>query len=370
MYIKRFIKQDPETGGEGVSTGGGADTSTADLSTGGDESFDFEAASSSIGADLGLGEPDELPAEPAAAPAPSPAPAPAPTPAPVPAPTPAPTPAPGVPTFSVEKPPHTWSAPMAAKWETIDPEVRAEIVKRETDMFKGIEQYKGAAGFAREIQTLVRPVEADLIANKVSPQQFVGNLINAHRQLSSPQFTPVQKLAMAKQLLGTYGINLDASATTADEPEYVDPQVLALREELHTIKSRLNGADEQAANATRSKIAQDIEAFATNPANAHFDEVADDIALLIRGSGGTMPLQEAYDKAVYANPVTRAKETARIAAEAVTKAAKADKERADKAKAATRGNVVTSEHQANGTVAQGSMDDTMAATLAGIKKRQ
>ena len=59
-------------------------------------------------------------------------------------------------------------------------------------------------------------------------------------------------------------------------------------------------------NAKVSKIVDD---FAKDPAHPYFDELADEIALQIK-AGKT--LQDAYETAVYANPVTRAKELARI----------------------------------------------------------
>ena len=54
----------------------------------------------------------------------------------------------------------------------------------------------------------------------------------------------------------------------------------------------------------------EINIFAADPAHPYFDDVANDITALLRG-GGAKDLADAYDKAVWANPVTRAKEQAR-----------------------------------------------------------
>jgi len=181
-----------------------------------------------------------------------------------------------------------------------------------------------------------------------------------------------QKLDFAKQLMATYGLELPASGTApaGAAAEFVDPQVKALQTELAGLKSRLEGNDARVAGEARAQLETSINTFAADPANPYFYEVADDVALLIRGSGGKMPLKEAYDKAVYANPVTRAKETARISAEAVAKAQKETREKADKARKATGANVNTGGHQGSGTAATGSLEDTMAATLKDIKSRQ
>jgi hypothetical protein len=111
-----------------------------------------------------------------------------------------------------------------------------------------------------------------------------------------------------------------------------------------------------------------IDAFAEDPANPYFYDVADEIALLIRSSGGAMTLKEAYDKAVHLNPVTRARETERITAAAVEKAQKEATERAAAAKRASN-RVRTSGHQGGDTAASGSMEDTMQATLDSIRSR-
>jgi cytoskeletal protein RodZ len=81
-------------------------------------------------------------------------------------------------------------------------------------------------------------------------------------------------------------------------------------------------------------------------------------------------MQDAYEKACYANPTIRAKEVAKAQAEAIAKAQKDAQERAAAVKAATAGNVKTSGHQGRGTAPEESMEDTMKATLAGIQKRE
>jgi hypothetical protein len=234
-------------------------------------------------------------------------------------------------------------------------------------MFRGLEQYKQDAGFAKEVKGFLAPVSQALQQHGVAPQQFLGNLVNAHLALSSSQLSAEQKTQFATNLLAQYGIEL--TPKDPDAGGYVDPQVKSLQDKIASLESRLTGADQKAANEAREKIQADLNAFADDPAHPYFDEVADDIAALIRGSGGKMTLQDAYDRAVWANPTTRAKETARAQAEAVEKAKKEDAERAAAARRATGGRVKTSGHQGGGTATTGSMEDTMAETLASIRKK-
>jgi TolA-binding protein len=255
--------------------------------------------------------------------------------------------------------------------------VREEIAKRENDMFSGISAYKQDADFAKSIKTLVAPVARELQQYGVEPQQFIGNLIGAHQFFASPQVSAEQKQAAFAKLAQDYGIQLP-SGQPADPNggEYVDPQVQGLQQQLAQLQSRLEryeGGIQQSQQAEAQRVreakAAEIEKFANDQANPYFYDVADEITALIRGSGGQMPLQEAYEKAVWANPVTRAKEIARQQAEAVTKAKEEADRLAAEAAAARGARVRTSGHQGSGTAATGSMDDTMEATLAAIKKR-
>ena len=82
-----------------------------------------------------------------------------------------------------------------------------------------------------------------------------------------------------------------------------------------------------------------------------------------------MTLEDAYAKAVWANPAVREK---LLAAEVEAKKAKAaaeEAERAVKAAAASKGSVRNTARTAPATGAVGSMDDTMKATLAAIRAK-
>ena len=54
-------------------------------------------------------------------------------------------------------PPNTWKKDVAAKWNALPPEVRAEVARREADFHKGIEQYRGAAQFAAAMDKAIQP---------------------------------------------------------------------------------------------------------------------------------------------------------------------------------------------------------------------
>lgn len=266
----------------------------------------------------------------------------------------------GTPAASTLQPPKTWRPEAAAKFATLPPEVQQEVLKREEDIFKGLESYKADASIGKALKGVVQPYLQVFQAQGVDPMQQVTGLMRAHVALSTG--SPEQKQQFFQHLAKEYGVDLGTEAP------YVDPQVAGLQKQLSDLQSRLNGREQHEANEARSKLQAEIDSFASDPAHQYFDEVANDIAGLLR-SGAAKDLKEAYDKAIWANPITRAKEQARLTAEAEAKAKAEAAERAKQARKATGANVKSSAKAASGTAPLGSIDDTLNAALATIKSR-
>lgn len=314
------------------------------------DGFDMAGAVDSIGADLGFGETaSEEAVEQAETPAPAedaeaaPAPAAEDTP-----------PAPAAPA------PRTWRQEAAAEWAKLSPTVQAEIIKREEDMFRGIESYKADATFGKTMQTVIKPFEQVMQQFNINPAQQINNLLQSHYKLAFG--TPEEKSAILNRIITDYGLQAPGEAP------YVDPQVQALQTELQNLKSSLQGVQQQRENEVRTTLAKELDTFAKDPAHAEFETVASDIAMLLQ-TGQAQSLQEAYDKAVWLNPVTRAKQIER---ETLAKAAEAKKEAEKKAaevRKATAANVRAKPKSASAATPLGSMDESLEATLAAIKAR-
>lgn len=373
MFRRLHNESDASAGGGASDGGGGLDVSNAisanDLGLGGSD--DKDGLDTGGNGDLGSGGESDSPGPTPAPPPATPAPTAAPAPTTAPAASPAPTSAPGKRVFTAEAIPETWKPELGAKWAAVDPDIRAEIAKRENDMFKGLEQYKGAAHFAKEVSTALAPMQQLLQQHNVPASVFIGELVKTHTALADARATPEQKLAFATKFLGNYGIDISkaAAAPGDDTGAYVDPEVKSLREQLTALQSRLDRDDSTKATQVRTSIANEVQAFAEDPANQYFDDVADDIAMIIRGSGGNIDVKTAYDRACWANPEVRAKLIAAQQSTAVEEARKAEEKRAADAAAAVKGRVKTIGHQGSGAAASGSMDDTMAATLKAIRER-
>jgi len=264
------------------------------------------------------------------------------------------------PTAAALQPPKTWRPEAAAKFATLPPEVQQEVLKREEDIFKGLESYKADASIGKALKGVVQPYLQIFQSQGIDPMQQVSGLMRAHVALATG--TPEQKQQFFQHLAKEYGVDLDVEAP------YVDPQVVGLQKQLSDLQSRLNGREQQEADKARTALQAEIDTFASDPAHQYFDEVANDIAGLLR-SGAAKDLKDAYEKAIWANPITRAKEQARLTADAEAKAKAEAAEKVKQARKATGANVKSSAKAASGTAPLGSIDDTLSAALANIKSR-
>ena len=260
--------------------------------------------------------------------------------------------------------PKTWRPEAAAKWTTLPPEVQQEVLKREEDIFRGLESYKADASIGRSVNQIIAPYLPMLQAAGLNPLQQVEGLMKAHHLLATG--TPQQKQVLFERLAQDYGVTL-APSPDGENP-FVDPQVSALQSQLTALQSQLKEREAREATAMRQTLQKQIDTFAADPAHVYFDEVATDIAGLLRSQAATT-LEEAYEKAVWANPVTRAKEQARLAAESQAQAAKAAEEKAAEARKATAANVRSKPKAASATTPLGSMDDTLSEALSAIRSR-
>jgi len=260
--------------------------------------------------------------------------------------------------------PKTWRKEAAEQWAALPDSVRAEVLKREEDMFRGLETYKADANFGRAIKPALDPYLPVLQQYGIDPAQQISSLMQAHHTLALG--TPQQKAELFQQLAADYGVNLGELASAA--PVFVDPAVQALQSQVQSLQSTLT-ARERAEQQTRmTAITSEIEAFAADPKNAHFDTVANDIAAMLK-SGAAKTLQEAYEKAVWANPVTRQQEITRQQREAVEKQREEAARKAQAAKRTSSAVVHAKPRSASGTAPTGSMEDTMRETLAAINAR-
>lgn len=253
---------------------------------------------------------------------------------------------------AINPPPNTWKKEVAAKWATLPPEVRAEVERREQDMHRGIEQYKTQAAFAQTVERAMAPYQQTLQQLGISPDRAIGELMAADHKLRHG--SPEEKTAYFAQLAHNYGIDL---AGAAQHMAQVDPNVFALQNHAQQLQAQLQQYQQTAQQQAEAQLNSEIAAFAADPSHSHFEAVRGHMSALLQ-AGQAKDLADAYEQAVYANPVTRAAVLQQQAAAQREEAAK----KAQAAKAAASVNVPRRPAMPTAQPI-GSMDDTIRETL-------
>ena len=245
--------------------------------------------------------------------------------------------------------PKAWAKETHEHWAKIPKEAQEYIEKRENDMLVGLEQYKENSGFGKQIREIMTPYKAMLQAQGVDEPKAVQYLLNAHYRLTNGQAS--EKAQYFASLAKSYGIDV-TGLPQGEQQQQVAPEVQALQEKVNRLESGLTAREQASLNEARAKAGQTVNTFASDPKNVYFDEVADDIVKLI-GTGET--LEAAYEKAVWANPVTRAKEMARVQTENEAKLREKGKAEAAAALKAKSSNIRTRDTSKTPTESRGKL---------------
>lgn len=259
--------------------------------------------------------------------------------------------------------PKSWSKEIAPEFTKLAKPVQEYIRKREEDFTNGISQYKQAADYGNAVHAVIQPYMAHLNSKGADVSNTLKFLLNADYLLATG--TPERKSAFIRQVMKDSGITTEMLGA---EPQQKSADVEALERQITEMGGTLNQFQTAQLNERQQVIAKAVDTFAADPKNIYFKELSADIVKLI-GVGYT--LEDAYEKAMWANPATRAKEQVRSSKEKDEATKKAATEAALKAKKATRQNVKDTPSSRNApTGLLGSMDDTLRSTLRNIHERQ
>lgn len=318
--------------------------------------FDLSAAMDEVAGSL-TGEIDEGAAPPPSSPSPAPSPATGAAPALSPAPNP-------------RGYPKTWKPDHASLWDNL-PETHAalkdEALRREEDFHRGIEGYKTKSALGEKMERILAPFADQIRQYNIDPEQILGGLLQAQMKLSLGK--PEERVALMRQVIKDFKID---PASLIDSPPgeqpYVDPTLKALEERLGAVDSKLEAENQRRFEEHKSKVAAEVQAFASDPKNDLFSQAAGEIATLMRADA-KLTLAQAYEKAVWSLPETRKISIERQAKADAEVREKEERERAEKAAATSRGSTRTTPRQSSATAPKGTMDDTMRETLKEIRAR-
>ena len=241
---------------------------------------------------------------PAEAPAQSDSPAPAPAEVKTEPESPAPSPAPAESASSVVKPPDSWSPVAKSKFATLDPEIQAEIARRESEVHKGFTKQDEHRNLGKNFEQAVAPYLPMIKAEGSDPLKAAAALMQTAYNLRAG--TPDQKEQLLIGLMNQYQIdpNRVFQRLAGGQSQQADPQVTALQQQVQQLQQVLQAGTQQTEQQQQAQVNTLIESFASDPKNIYFTNVKPEMAALLR-EGRAKDMQEAYDMACWARPDIR-----------------------------------------------------------------
>ena len=209
-----------------------------------------------------------------------------------------------------DRAPSSWKPAAREQWTKLPPEIRAEIQRRETESHQGFAQIKPDVEFGKAMRQAVGPYRAMSEAEGGTPDRAVAGLFRTAALLRTG--SPDLKAAEVAKIIQGYGIPVDRlnayltgeAQPQAQQQEFRDPrfdvylqqqQAREVQENETVVNQWINEVDAQG-----------------KPLRPYYNDVATEMQNLLPlireqkpGLSKSQMLQEAYDRAVWANPDTR-----------------------------------------------------------------
>ena len=195
------------------------------------------------------------------------------------------------------RPPASWTPASKAKFATLDPDIQKEILKRETDVEKGFRERSQREKAFEPLEQLIAPRRAIWAAQGMDETTAIRTLLAAQDLLEKDAAQGIQFLAKS------YQVDLSRLAQPQGQPYQAQPardshpEIAALKQQLQVLQSQVQ-------TAQTAPIVSQIDAFQNDPANLYFENVRDDMAVLLH-NGKAADLKEAYDMACWMRPDIR-----------------------------------------------------------------
>lgn len=242
--------------------------------------------------------------------------------------------------------PNSWPAEMKAKWDTLPPDAREYIAKRESEAHQTISRMGQQVSAQKPVADLLEQNRAIFERNGMDYQTGIKTLLNAQVALETNPVHAIQQLAQA------YGVDLGLFSNGAQPAEnggqitLLQRQIADLQRQLQDTSTRVQTREQQEQLSQQQALEAQVNDFLKDKPD--FAKLEDDVLAILPaikaknpGASPKEALALAYEQAQWLNPETRAAklEADRKAAEA--KAAEEARKRASEAKNAGRANVKT-----------------------------
>jgi hypothetical protein len=190
--------------------------------------------------------------------------------------------------------PTSWTPELKEKWAGLDPALKGEIQRREREITTGLQRAAEARKFGDSVMQEFAPYAEILSKEGATPQAAMRALLETSYTLRYG--SKEHKTALFQAMANQYGIDLNAQ---------VDPEKANLQRELDNrrLEDARRGSMQQ--STISQEVASELQAFIDAPGHEHYATVRPIMAGML-GSGAATTLQEAYERACWADPSIRA----------------------------------------------------------------
>ncbi len=206
----------------------------------------------------------------------------------------------------VVAPPAGWTAAEKAEWSKLSPAVQAAVSRREQEISRGGQQWSEEK---RRYESVLAPVAQEASRMGIGVDQALKALMAAHHHLMSDAPGAIRKLAAQFNVDLATIAGQSAEGSAPSQPDISALVRQAVQPLLAPIQQRFMDEEMRQQQTGLTLVQQ----FAAQPGHEHYEALESTIVTLLPHVKEDMPgatptewLQEAYDRAAYANPNTRA----------------------------------------------------------------
>lgn len=188
--------------------------------------------------------------------------------------------------------PNSWSPQYREDWDKLSKEMKGQILKREQDFHKGIDQYREKASAYDEFEKLAMPYIPALNAASVTPTQAFKNSLDLYYMMLTGD--PEAKRHLLVKLGKQFSVDMN------ELPVEEDNAFTRLSQQVATLQQQLQMQQMQGQvnpQGTSDHYQQMVSEFRQAPGHEHFDELSPVMASLIE-SGQAQELDDAYQMAL------------------------------------------------------------------------
>lgn len=206
-----------------------------------------------------------------------------------------------------DRPPAGWKPAAKEQWAKLPAEIRAEVSRRELQIQQTLSQTDNVRKFANEFAQVIQPYSHLIRQQNSTPLQAVDNLMQTAARLMTG--SQEQKAQVVAEIIGNYGIDIQTldnvlskvvkdGRVPSNQPEQPPAWARPMFEFMSTVQQR----QQQALERARMEAEQEIQKFSDKP---FFEDLREDIADIMEiaaNRGRTLTLEQAYERALAANP--------------------------------------------------------------------